>query len=405
MRKRISKRAVDALEPGTKTVFLWDSELVGFGVRVTPAGAKSFVFQWQVGRRSRRLTIGKVGAPWTPDSARKEALRLKAEVATGSDPADERATKRQAATVAELIDRFLGEHVGPKLKPRTADEYRRLLEKHVKPKLGTKPVAEVTRADIARLHHGLRARPYIANRVLAVLGKAFTLAERWGLRPEGSSNPARGVDRYRERARERFLSTAELARLGDVLRRADTAAGALELKVSPFGVAALRLLLLTGCRRDEVLGLRWRDVDFERGLLLFPDSKTGAKTVPLSAPAAELLADLPRLEGSPWVLPGRDPAKRFVGLRNQWLRVREAAGLEDVRLHDLRHSFASVAAGGGESLPLIGALLGHTQAQTTKRYAHLADDPRRGAAERTAGTIASVLDGRPKAEVVELRGR
>ena len=400
MRKRVNKRAVDSLKPGNATTYLWDPELPGFGVRVTPAGVRSYVFQWQRGGRSRRLTIGRHGAPWTAEQARREALRLKAEVAAGADPAAESAAARTAPTVADLSERFVSEHVATKCKATTGTEYQRILRLWILPRLGSIRVADVSRADVAKLHHDMRDRRYQANQARAVLSKMFTLAERWGLRPD-NSNPCRHVERFGEEKRERYLSPAELARLGEALRWAE-GEGAATLKPAPFAIEAIRVLLLTGCRRDEILCLRWDDVDLEAGRITIRESKTGRKALPLSAPAAAVLARMPRLDVSPFVFPGRGGKGRLVGLRKCWVRIREAAGLPDVRIHDLRHSFASVGAGGGETLLLIGGLLGHKVPATTARYAHLADDPLRAASERIADRIASQLDGRPSGDVVPL---
>jgi integrase len=223
----------------------------------------------------------------------------------------------------------------------------------------------------------------------------LNLAERWGLRPDGS-NPCRHVERYREAKRERFLSEAELGRLGAAL-----AAGEQSGAEEPAVVAALRLLVFTGCRMGEVLNLRWADVDLERRCLNLADSKTGARTVTLNAPALEVLAGLERR--SEWVIPGRDPRQPLVNLAKPWGRIRDAAKLEGVRVHDLRHSFASVAAGSGHSLLIIGGLLGHRQPTTTKRYAHLSDDPLRAASEAVGERIAAALAAKPPAPVAVLR--
>ncbi len=227
----------------------------------------------------------------------------------------------------------------------------------------------------------------------------LNLAESWGIRPDGS-NPCRHVERYPEKRRERFLSAEELERLGRVLTEAE-AEGAEPLSA----IAAIRLLILTGCRVQEILGLRWEQVDFERRQIHFEESKTGQKAVAFGAAALELLSDLPRHEGNPHVIPGKKEGAHFVGMPKVWQRIRTRAGLEDVRLHDLRHSFASVGAGAGLSLPIIGKLLGHTQAATTQRYAHLAADPVREAADRVSAEIAAALNGQTKSEVKPLRGR
>lgn len=407
MRGQLTKRAVDALKPDVRRdVFAWDRDLRRFGVKVTPGGVKVYVVQYRIGRRVRRYTIGRHGAPWTPETARQEALRLLGLVAAGLDPMAAKTATRTAPTVRELGERFLGEHVRARRKPRTAALYARILEGVVYPALGSRAAADVTRADVAALHHRLRRTPAHANNVLVVISKMFNLAERWGLRADGS-NPCRHVERYRERPRERYLSTEEFRRLGAVLAAAEQ--GPLEVpgepepvRLSPVALAAIRLLLYTGARREEILTLRWDYVDLERGVLRLPDSKTGSKVIYLNAPARAVLAALPRLEERgpdgrlvphPYVFAGRRRGRPLVNVTATWHSIRALAGLKDVRLHDLRHSLASVGAGAGLSLPLIGGLLGHTQPQTTQRYAHLAGDALREAAELVGQRIAAAMSG------------
>lgn len=389
MRGKITKRSVDALKAaadGAETV-LWDSELKGFGARVQRGGAKSYVLHYRVGTGRgaplRKLTIGKHGSPWTPETARKEARTLLGTIEDGADPAADKMARREAPTIAELAARFLAEHAEAKRKGSTAAEYKRLLDRIILPALGERKVADVTRADVTKLHHANRAAPYQANRVLAVLSKMFNLAERWGLRPDGS-NPCRHVEKFAERKRERMLSPAELARLGDALTAHDG---------SPYAVAAVKLLVFTGARLGEVLGLRWEWIDFERGEARLPDSKTGAKTLHLPPPALAVLAALPRLDGNPYVIAGAKPGAALVNLEKPWRAIRRPAGLDDVRLHDLRHAFASVAASSGMGLPIIGKMLGHSQPATTARYAHLASDPVKAAAAAVAGKIAAAMAG------------
>jgi integrase len=337
------------------------------------------------------MTIGTHGSPWTPDKARTEAKRLLGQVAGGDDPAGAKAERRKAETVADLAARFLSDHVQAKRKGRTAREYQRLLDKIIAPALGRRKIGDVTRADIARLHHAGRDAPYQANRVLAVLSKMFNLAEAWGLRADGS-NPCRHIERNPERGRERMLSATELARLGDALGAYDG---------SPYVPAAVKLLLFTGARLSEVLGLRWECVDVERGEARLPDSKTGAKTLHLPPPALAVLVGLPRADGNPHVIVGQKDRAGLVNLEKPWRSIRTAARLPDVRLHDLRHAFASVGAASGNSLLVIGKLLGHAQAATTHKYAHLGADPVKAAAASIAGKIAAALD-RGNGEVATL---
>jgi integrase len=399
MLTKITKRAIDAIRPNGADQFLWDRDLKGFGLKVTPAGSKVYILQYRKGGRSaptKRVTIGRHGA-LTPEQARKEAARLSGAIANGADPATIRAAEKTAPTMTALAKRFLSEHVATKTKERTATEYQRLIETVIVPAIGGKRARDVTRADISRLHHKHRATPYAANRTLAVLSKMFGLAEKWGERPDGS-NPCRHVEKYAERKRERMLSADEFGRLADALRAAGR---------SLYVVAAIKLLVFTGARLSEILNLKWEWIDFDREEARLPDSKTGAKTLHLPAPALAVLADLPRVAGNPYVVVGNVTGARLVNLEKPWRAIRDAAGLPDVRLHDLRHAFASVAASSGMGLPIIGKMLGHTQAATTHRYAHLASDPVKAAAATVAGKIADAMRGSPAStgEVVPLAQR
>jgi integrase len=404
MKGKITKRAVDATMPNEKDVFLWDTDLKGFGLKVSPAGGKVYLVQYRLGgreARTQRYTIGKHGSPWTPDKAREEAQRLLGRVANEIDPAKERNAKLAAhradavaPTLAEFAARYIEEYAKPYKKPRTVEEDERNLRLHIAPALGKVKLRDITPAEIAKFHVNGRNAPTNANRCRALLSHLFKMAEVWGERAPGS-NPCRYVEKFGERKRERFLSAGELGRLADAL---EGGAG----EEPPSAIAAIRLLVLTGCRLSEILSLRWEWIDFERGCLALPDSKTGAKTVPLGAPALRALAELPRQEDSPYVLPAERGDGHFVGIQKPWQRVRTAAGLCDVRLLDLRHSFASIAVSGGDSLYLVGKVLGHRQSRTTERYAHLKDDPLRAVADRTSERIAAIMDGSRAAKVAAL---
>ena len=390
---KLTKRTVEALAPKTASYFVWDSEVTGFGVRVMPSGAKSYQVQYRKGGRTRRASIGRHGAV-TVDQARRHARELLGDVAAGRNPVEEIARHRRAPTVAALCDRFFEDHARGRCKPSTQAEYRRNLDLFIKPGIGTLKVVDVERRDIADLHHGLRHIPYQANRMLQVLSKMFNLAEVWGLRPDGS-NPCRHVPKFPEKKRERFLRHAELERLGAVLSAAET-----DGRETPHVAAAFRLLMLTGCRLGEIQTLKWDHVT-AFGLEL-PDSKTGARLVPLPDVARELLDRLPRLPDNPFVIIGDKPGQHITDLQRPWRRLRAAAGLDDVRIHDLRHTYAAHAASSGVPLAIIGRILGHTQYQTTMRYAHLADAPVREAANQNAGAIGELL-GRPDGTRPRLR--
>ncbi len=384
---RITKRSVDAAKPGSRDVYLWDDDLSGFGLKVTPAGRKVYLVQYRLGGRggrTRRVTIGPHGA-LTPEQARSEARRTLGLVASGNDPAAIRQQGKDQPVLGSLLDQFLVDHADAKLKASTAAEYRRIARLHVPASLRRRPVTDIERADVARLHLSLKDKPYQGNRTLALLSKFFNWSEKHGYRPDGS-NPCRHVEKYREARRERFLSAQELARLGDVLADAEN-----DGSESPFVIAAVRLLTLTGARLSEILTLKWGHVDFENAALRLPDSKTGQKSIYLNAPALEVLSSLPRLDGNPFVICGERQGTHLVNLQKPWRRIRAAAGLGDVRIHDLRHSFASVAAASGQSLYVIGSLLGHSQPQTTSRYAHLSADPLRAASEAVGQRIGGAM--------------
>ncbi|MEX2181883.1 MAG: tyrosine-type recombinase/integrase [Gemmatimonadaceae bacterium] len=414
---RITKRTVDATEASTTDVFLWDSELRGFGLKVTPRGLKKYVIQYRLpglGRRGtpKRVVLGTHGT-LTPEEARQLAKRSLSAVAQGSDPAGERAARRGTKTVQELWTDYL-DFSRPRLKPRTMKEYQRLFARHVAPALGSKLTPEIQPLDLRRLHRAMHKTPIAANRVVAMLGAFFTFAWKEGVLPP-KENPAHTVEFYPESHRERFLSRDEFTRLGKALTQAETVglppapqlrrksendkhrpkSANTPIPANPFAVAAIRLLALTGCRENEILSLRWDAVDFDRGYLRLADSKTGRSVRPLGRSAVSLLERLPRISGNPYVLPGQQRNKHLKEIKRLWYAVLHASKLPGLRLHDLRHSFASVPATSGESLLVVRSLLGHKNVATTERYAHLADDPVKRAADRASSDIAGWLSQAP----------
>ena len=374
----ITEHTVAALSAGRDTV-VWDRALTGFGVRVYPSGAKVYVVQARGPDGSRRITVGRHGVIDAAE-ARRRATLIIARVRAGDDPVPE-VQKTESVTVATLAERYLREHVAVRCKPTTAAQYRLAIERYIVPALGTLPVTFLGRAQVADLQHSLCDRPAMANLVIATLSRMIDQAMAWGVAGE-MTNPCRSTQKYRTRRRERFLTDAEFRRLGSTLDELEATG-----RISPHAAAALRLLMLTGCRRNEILTLRWEDVRLETQELKLQDSKTGPRTVSLSPEAAAVLAAIERLPGNPWVIPGTRPGARLSSLFEPWRRVRARAGLDDVRLHDLRHSYASRALALGESLPVIAKLLGHAQIQTTARYTHLTRDAVRDAATRVAGSI------------------
>lgn len=416
--QRITKRAVEALQSNGNEFMIWDDNTSGFGVRVRPSGAKSYVVLYRAGAGRgapvRRYTIAAVGKI-TPEQARARAKVILGAVAHGHDPANQKTAERATPTVAELADHFMADHVRVKRKAGTAEFYRDILDRIVKPALGTTKADKLSRLQVAKLHSSLAETPFQANRMLAVVGSMYSYAARAGIVSE-SVNPARRIDKFKESRRERFLTAEELERLGSAIREAETKGIPWVLdeagpnakhvpkanrstKISPSAAAALRLLLFTGCRLREILHLRWEHVDFERACLFLSDSKTGRKTVILNAPALSVLNALPRI--GPCVIPGDDPQLPRSDLKRPWDAVAKRAGLSGVRLHDLRHTYASFGAGGGLGLPIIGRLLGHAHASTTARYAHLDNDPLRRASEAIAGKIAAALDATKSSSIVE----
>jgi integrase len=415
---KLGRRAVTGLPAVTKTTIFYDSELTGFGVKVTPTGAQSWVVEYRPGEGGRRVAKRRmvIGTPATlsPEKARDAAEKLLAKVKLGADPAAERGAARNAETVDELLKAFVKGHLEPKRKAGTVRLSNGYIKNHIKPALGSKKATAVTHADVGRLHRKIgETHKVAANRVVALIGTIYAFGLREKILPKGTENPAVGIEHFDEQLRQRYLTGEELQRLGDAIREAETTgipwtpdptkkikhAPKLEnrlTKIDQHAAAALRLLLFTGCRLREILYLRWPEYDAGRGLLFLPDSKTGQKTVVLAAPAIAILDALPRM--GVYVIAsesaGTNDEKPRADLKRPWDAVRKRAGIDDVRIHDLRHSFASVGAGSGLGLPIIGNLLGHSQPSTTQRYAHVAVDPAKRAADIIAGKIADAMNGK-----------
>lgn len=430
--ERLGKRTVEAFQPEAAAYRVWDRDLKGFGLKVSPRGLKTYFVWYRAGQgRSavrREYTIARHGE-MTAEEARAAAANVLSRVRLGDDPQAKRQHDRSEMDVAALCDWYLQDGVATK-KDSTLALDRARIRAHILPLLGKRPVSAVTTAEVARFlkdvaagktaisqkptaaalkAQGLTGRALAqaerrrrtdstsrggkgtATRTVGLLGGIFAFAVREGLR---SDNPVRGVERFRDGRSQRFLSSDELARLTAALSRAEADG----FNIS--GLNVIRLLALTGARKSEIEGLRWSEVDFIRGALNLKDSKTGARAVPLGAAALLQLQSIPRIDGSDFVFP--TPGSRrghYVGTPKVWARLRVMAGLAAVRLHDLRHTYASFAVAGGLSLPMIGAILGHRDVKTTQQYAHLADDPVRTAADRTAAAIAGAMTGKGAAVV------
>ena len=410
---QISKRLLNGIKPDAQEYFIWDSTLLGFGVRVRPSGSSSYVVKYRAGSGrkapTRRLTIGKVGVI-TPEEARLLAKKTLGSVAHGNDPAEQRSLDRKTLSLEEAGDRFLAEFIDQKRSPKTASSYRDVLVRLVYPALRSRQLTKVTTSEIRILHAKMAKAPYQANRMLATLSSLYSYAQKHDLAPK-EFNPCRGIEHYREMGRERFLTMTELGALGEALREAETVGlppsidhGKRQDKHSPkeevrltvigeHAAAAIRLLILTGARLREILHLRWNEVDLERGLLFLPQSKTGKKTITLNAPAVSILEGLTKtgvyVIASPSTSSDREKPRS--DLKRPWGAIIRRAGLWGVRIHDLRHTHASIGAGAGLGLPIIGKLLGHTEATTTSRYAHLDANPLRQASELIAANIAAAM--------------
>ncbi len=367
----------------------WDDKVPGFGLRITPSNRKSFVLSYRVHGTKRLMTLGGYGT-LTLDQARDKAILAKGKVLDGQDPLEARRDARDAPTMVDLERDYLERHAEKHKRPSSLREDLSILKNHIRPAFGSKPVEAVRRREIGRLHQNLKATPFRANRVLSLLSKMFSLAMQWDWRAD---NPCRGIQKFHEERRERWLKTDELRRLTDALDRSTNQRAA----------DAVRLLILTGARKGEVLKAEWEQIDFERGVWTKPSAHTKQKRtehVPLSAAALTLLQGMrERDPAGRYLFPGGKPGQPLQDIKRFWAQICRQAELKNARIHDLRHTFASHLVSSGLSLELVGRLLGHTQAATTMRYAHLADDPLREAANR----YGNIVTGAKTAEVLQLR--
>ena len=385
MKVKLTKKIIDEAQyKGSGGHYLWDTAMSAFGVRIYPSGQKAFVVSyWSKGRR-RFFTLGMFGK-LTLVQAREMARRVFVDVLEGRDPSAERRQATRSPTIEHLADKYIDDHVKLNSKERSVKRARQLWDRVVIPKLGKRRVKDVERVDIANLMKSMADTPSMANKALTHLSSAFNQAEVWGWRPEGT-NPCRHVKRFKEESRQRYLSESELKRLGEVLRHHELSATAL-----PQAIAAIRLLIFTGCRSAEILKLRWDEVDFERKTLELSDSKTGRRTVVLNSAALGVLEGLERRDDNPHVIPGGKRGEPLSTLQPLWKKLRVEAEIADVRIHDLRHTHASVGVNSGQQLAVVGKLLGHSKIMTTQRYAHLADDPLRQASEEIGSGLAESL--------------
>jgi integrase len=378
---KLTKRFIDALAHDGRDQIIFDDELPRFGLRIKPSGIKSFVLRYRHEGRNRSFTIAPYGV-LTLEEARKQARIILGDVERGQDPSRQRRNEREAPTMADLADDYLQRHAIPNKRTKSVEGDVTLLDKYVRPKLGALKVAGIERRTIERLHLSLQSKPYQANRLLALLSKMFALAVAWRWRED---NPVVGIPRFIEEKRDRWLKDEELQRLFT----------ALENSLNKRAAMAIWLLVLTGARKGEVLSATWDQFDLEREVWTKPSAHTKQKRtehVPLSGPACELLREWRSISSadSPYLFPGETKGQPLQELKRAWSSICRDARLNDVHIHDLRHTYASHLVSSGLSLPIVGRLLGHTQAQTTHRYAHLADAPLRAATELFAARMAAV---------------
>jgi integrase len=449
---KITKTTVDKLKAGDT---VWDTDLIGFGVRCQTK-TKVYVYKKFYNGQQRWFSLGKPSEGMTVTKAREEAEIIIGNIRNNNDPALLREDQRNRPTIEKLCQRFLTDYAEEHKKPSSIRMDRKNIQNHILPLLGKKFVSDITLSDIDRFKRAVKdgktakalsvtsrgGSPVkggsgAANRCLSLLSKAFNLSIRWGMR---TTNPVQHVQKYKEKKIERFLSEKEFMALAEAIRTIEQ-----KEETNPYAIAAIRLLIFTGARRGEILSLRWDAIDFDRQIIKLIDSKTGAKTIYLNPPALELLSTLEKQSGNPYVICGLKSKSHLVDVNRVWRHIRDRASvililqnepvqvltkvniintknlnlktlkplmdeaglgmdkhLSDLRLHDLRHSFASIAVGGGMSLPMIGKLLGHTQTATTARYAHLADNPLKEANDAIGNRLQGLMGQTNDASIIKL---
>lgn len=391
---RLTKKAIDGFKyegDGSGQDIRWDAQIPGFGVRIYPTGKKSFVLSYRADGRKHIMTVGRYGVV-TLDQARDDAREKLVKVNKGADPLEEKRRASQGETVKILCAQYLERYA--KLKKKTWKEDERRIDRHLIPAWGLKKAKSIKQSDVSNLHFKIgKTAPYEANRVLALVSKIFALAEKWGFVPDNFRNPARNIDKYNETSRDRWVQSTELPKL----------AKAIDAEENEYVRAALWLYLLTGVRKSELLLAKWEDINFERKELRLGDTKAGrTHYVPLSSPALKLIESISRLDDNPYLLPGRRKGKHLVNISAPWSNIREKAGVQDVRLHDLRRTVGSWIAQSGNSLHLIGKILNQSSPQTTKVYARLTQDNARVALEAHGKQIMGIAGKEPVADVLSM---
>ncbi len=380
---KLTKIYVEKLEPQEADCIFWDDKISGFGVKVTPLGRKVYLLKYRNKEGRQRKPVIGIHGQITCENARDVAQDWLADIAKGKDPSMERSVSRKAPTVSELCERYMEEHSKLHKKENTLKLEKFYIKKFIKPMLGSLKTASVTKLDIAKFHSALRDTPSQANRILQTLSKMFSLAETWKIRPQ-HTNPVKGIQKYKEESRERFLTQEEIKRLNDVLDKAEH-----EGRESLYFLNLIRLLMLTGARLSEIQTAKWAWVDFSNGILNLPDSKTGKRTIYLSPSALDILVKTPKIEGNPYIIAGAKDSAPLNNATKPWYRIRKEAGLEDVRIHDLRHTFASLLIGQGFSLQMVAKLLGHGDTRMSERYAHLTKNSVQDAASSIGNLITN----------------